>query len=130
VRILVNNLLCGVALVILVVLLFSLGHAVLLSNILGFNWPALNARWGDGLAVFAALSVLFLLLRRLLVASLRTDTKRGEWLALALFILPFLTGLFARSGVTGYEFWLFLHLVCGHVFLWCAPHCRFAHLLR
>ena len=44
-------------------------------------------------------------------------------------LLPF-TGLLARSGMPGYSLWLLLHLVAGHVFLWCAPHCRFARLLR
>ena len=29
-----------------------------------------------------------------------------------------------------YSLWLLLHLVAGHVILWCAPHCRFARLLR
>lgn len=41
-----------------------------------------------------------------------------------LVLLPF-TGLLARSGMPGYSLWLLLHLVAGHVILWCAPHCRY-----
>jgi hypothetical protein len=118
------------ALIALAVLLFNPAHAVLLRDILGFGWPSLSRHWADGLAVFVALGILFLPLRRLLVAELRADTGQGEWLALALINLPFLTGLLARSGVIGHECWLLLHLVCGHVFLWCVPRCRFAQMLR
>ena len=46
-----------------------------------------------------------------------------------LVLLPF-TGLLARTGMPGYGLWLLLHLVAGHIFLWCAPHFRFARLLR
>ena len=130
VRVLVNYFLCCMALLALVVLLFNPAHAVLLRDVLGFGWPSLSRHWADGLAVFVTLGVLFLPLRRLLIPELRADTGRREWLALALVSLAFLTGLLARCGVIGHEFQLFLHLVCGHVFLWCVPRCRFAQLLR
>ena len=87
-------------------------------------------RWADGLAVVLLLGALALPLRHLLLADLRNVATKGDWRLMALLVLLPFTGLLARSGMPGYSLWLLLHLVAGHVILWCAPHCRFARLLR
>ena len=63
-------------------------------------------------------------------ATLELPATKADWRLMALLVLLPFTGLLARSGMPGYSLWLLLHLVAGHVFLWCAPHCRFARLLR
>jgi hypothetical protein len=87
-------------------------------------------RWADGLAVVLTLGALALPLRHLLLADLRCAATRADWALMTLLVLLPFSGLLARSGLPGYGFWLLLHLVAGHVFLWCAPRCRFARLLR
>ena len=112
------------------VVLFAPGHAVLIGRCIGLDWPGMAFRWADGLAVVLLLGALALPLRHLLLADLRDAATKADWRLMALLVLLPFTGLLARSGLPGYSLWLLLHLVAGHVFLWCAPHCRFARLLR
>lgn len=130
VRVLVNDAVFWLVVIAAVVVLFAPGHAALIGRALGFGWPGMAFRWADGLSVLLTLGALILPLRHLLLADLRAAATKADWrLMLLLVLLPF-SGLFARSGMPGYGFWLLLHLVSGHVFLWCAPRCRFARLLR
>ena len=130
VRVLVNDVLFWLAFVALLVVLFSPGHAVLVGRALGFDWPGMAFRWADGLAIVLLLGALALPLRHLLLAELRAAATKTDWRFMALLVLLPFTGLMARTGMPGYGLWLLLHLVAGHVFLWCAPHCRFERLLR
>ena len=130
VRVLVNDVIFWLLFIALVLVLFGPGHAVLIGHGLGFDWPGMAFRWADGLAVVLLLGALALPLRHLLLADLRIAATKGDWRLMALLVLLPFTGLLARSGMPGYSLWLLLHLVAGHVILWCAPHCRFARLLR
>ena len=130
VRVLVNDVIFWLLFIALVLVLFGPGHAVLIGHGLGFDWPGMAFRWADGLAVVLLLGALALPLRHLLLADLRDAATKADWRLMALLVLLPFTGLLARSGLPGYSLWLLLHLVAGHVFLWCAPHCRFARLLR
>ena len=130
VRVLVNDVIFWLLFIAFVLVLFGPGHAVLIGHGLGFDWPGMAFRWADGLAVVLLLGALALPLRHLLLADLRDAATKADWRLMALLVLLPFTGLLARSGLPGYSLWLLLHLVAGHVFLWCAPHCRFARLLR
>ena len=130
VRVLVNDVLFWLVFVAVVVVLFAPGHAVLIGRALGLDWPGMAFRWADGLGMVLLCGALALPLRHLLLAGLRTVATRGDWRFMALLVLLPFTGLLARTGMPGYGLWLLLHLVAGHIILWCAPHCRFARLLR
>ena len=130
VRVLVNDAIFWLVFMALVVVLFAPGHAVLIGRGLGFDWPGMAFRWADGLAVLLTLGALALPLRHLLLADLRAAATKADWRLMALLVLLPFSGLLARSGMPGYGLWLLLHLVAGHVFLWCAPRCQFARLLR
>ena len=130
VRVLVNDVIFWLLFMALVVVLFAPGHAVLIGRGIGLDWPGMAFRWADGLAVVLTLGALALPLRHLLLADLRAAATKADWRLMALLVLLPFTGLLARSGMPGYGLWLLLHLVAGHIFLWCAPHCRFARLLR
>jgi len=129
-RVLANDCVFWLSAAALVGLAFAPGHAEMARNLTRIDWPSLPFRWADGLLVVAALGALALLMRHLLVEGVRSATSTGQWLAMLLLLLPLATGLIARTGVPGYGFWLFIHLLSGNVLLWCAPHCRFASLLR
>ena len=130
VRVLVNDAVFWLVFIAAVVVVFNPGHAVLIGRGLGLDWPGMAFRWADGLAVVLTLGALALPLRHLLLADLRCAATRADWALMTLLVLLPFSGLLARSGLPGYGFWLLLHLVAGHVFLWCAPRCRFARLLR
>jgi hypothetical protein len=130
VRVLLNDAVFWLVFMAAMVVLFSPGHAEIIGRALGFDWPGMAFRWADGLAVAVTLGALALPLRHLLLADLRESCAGAEWRIMGLLVLLPVSGLLARSGVPGYTFWLLLHLACGHVFLWCAPYCRFAQLLR
>lgn len=130
VRVLVNDGIFWLVFIGLLVALFAPGHAVLLGRGVGLDWPGMAFRWADGLSVVLTLGALALPLRHLLLADLRTAATSADWRVMGLLALLPLSGLLARAGLPGYAFWLLLHLVAGHVFLWCAPWCRFARLLR
>ena len=130
VRVLVNDAVFWLVFIAAVVVVFNPGHAVLIGRALGFDWPGMAFRWADGLSVMLTLGTLALPLRHLLLADLRAAATSADWRLMALLVLLPLSGLLARSGLPGYGFWLLLHLVVGHVFLWCAPRCQFARLLR
>ena len=128
--VLVNDAIFWLLFMALVVVLFAPGHAVLIGRGLGLDWPGMAFRWADGLAVLLTLGALALPLRHLLLADLRAAATKADWRLMALLVLLPFTGLLARSGIPGYGLWLLLHLGAGHVFLWCAPRCQFARLLR
>lgn len=130
VRVLCNDGIFWLAVMAAIVVLFVPGHTEIIANGLGLNWPGMAFRWADGLSVVVTLAVLALPLRRLLLADLRGKTSSAEWRIMALLVCVPFFGLLARSGMPGYVFWLVLHLVTGHVFLWCAPHHLNARLLR
>ena len=130
VRVLVNDAIFWLVFIGLLVALFNPGHAVLLGRGIGLDWPGMAFRWADGLSVVLTLGALALPLRHLLLADLRKNATSADWRVMGLLALLPLSGLLARADLPGYAFWLLLHLVAGHVFLWCAPWCRFARLLR
>lgn len=130
VRVLVNDAVFWLVVMAAVVALFAPGHAEIIGRGLGLDWPGMAFRWADGLSFVVMFGALALPLRRLLLADMRGETSRADWRVMALLALLPLSGLLARSGMPGYTFWLLLHLVAGHVFLWCAPHWRFERLLR
>ena len=128
-RVVTNDLILLLVLLGVLVAVFAPGHAIILGSGLGMGWPDMSPSWSDALTGILILAALFVPARHLMLTVIRKGDGGRDWAVMALVLLLLLTGLLARLGVPNYGYWLLLHLVCGHVFLWCAPHCRYSRLL-
>lgn len=127
--VLVNYFIALFVLFALLAVVFNVGHAEMIRGLTGLNWPSLSALSADVLTFLAIFGGLGVLLRHLLIPELRNVTNAKEYALMALLVVPFFSGLMARTGLGGYQFWLTLHLVLGHCFLWLAPFCKFSRLV-
>jgi nitrate reductase gamma subunit len=102
---------------LVIVPLFLEGHAVMIRNGLGIDWPAMPQILSDVLAIAALLGGIGIALRRFLLPEVRilTDFKDVALLALTLALL--LSGIMASYHTASYSFWINLHILCGHIAL-------------
>jgi nitrate reductase gamma subunit len=76
----------------------------------------------------AVISLLFLLLRRLVLPEVRIMTDRKDWGILLISIAPFITGMLARYQVGDYSFWLTAHILTGEIVLLAIPFTKLSHV--
>ena len=108
--------------------LFLLGHAEVLRNAIGISLPAMPQVMADVLTVGTIVAAIFILARRLALPEVRFITKPADYVALALAVVPFVSGFAARMHVGGYETWMLVHLISGHCFLLLAPFTKLSHI--
>jgi nitrate reductase gamma subunit len=110
--------------------LFLLAHVVLMERALGIRLPA----WPDAVATVLVWSVvvggLALGVRRATDATVRYVSGPRDWLALAVAVAPFVTGLVARHQLLPPAVAVGLHAVCGCVWLASLPWTRLMHLFN
>ncbi len=108
--------------------LFLLSHNLFLKEKLGFSLPTLSNPVADFLSWMAIASLLFLMLRRLVLPEVRLMTDRKDWGVLLLSLAPFVTGLAARYQVGDYSLWLNLHILSGELVLLAIPFTKLSHV--
>lgn len=108
--------------------LFLLGHNVFLKEKLGFSLPTLGTCAADIISWIAIVSLLFLVLRRLVLPEVRILNDKKDWGVLLLSFLPFATGLMARYQVGDYGLWLNLHILTGELVLLAIPFTKLSHV--
>ncbi|MEW6078136.1 MAG: TmcC family electron transfer complex membrane anchor subunit [Thermodesulfobacteriota bacterium] len=113
---------------LLFVPLFLLAHSVVWYEswgILGWSIPDMVA---DVMTVCVVLACLFFVVRRLTVPEVKKLTRPGDFLLLAVIVLPFLTGFLATHQVGPYRLMLILHVLAGEFFLVMIPFSRLSHM--
>ena len=108
--------------------LFLAGHMVLMTETLGFSFPALPVPVGDVFAALGFLGGILLLLRRITLPQVRFLT---DWKDIAILLLCLVTlgsGMLARLQLGPYEFMLGLHMLAGELILVLAPFTKLSHM--
>jgi nitrate reductase gamma subunit len=105
-----------------------LGHNVFLQEKIGISFFTISNGLADGLSWAAIVSLLFLILRRLVLPEVRILTTAHDYLILLISLAPFVTGLLARYQVGEYSFWLNMHIFCGELVLIAIPFTKLSHV--
>lgn len=114
---------------VVIVPLFLEGHAVMIKNGLGINWPAMPQILADVLSIAALLGGLGIVVRRMLLPEVRILTNINDMLLLALILTLLASGIVAAHNPVHYSFWITLHVACGVTVLLTAPFTRLAHIV-
>ncbi|MDY0274169.1 MAG: hypothetical protein RBR42_01875 [Desulfomicrobium sp.] len=114
---------------VVIVPLFLAGHAVMIKNGLGINWPAMPQILADILSIAALLGGLGIMVRRVLLPEVRILTNSKDMLLLALILTLLASGIVAAHNPAHYSFWITLHVACGVTVLLTAPFTRLAHIV-
>lgn len=114
---------------LVIVPLFLEGHAVMIKNGTGINWPAMPQALADVLAIAAFFGGVGIAIRRLVLPEVRilTDFKDVMLLVLTLTLLG--SGIMATHHTEIYMFWITLHVLCGVIVLLTAPFTKLAHIV-
>ena len=108
--------------------LFLIGHNVILKEKLGFSLFTMSNPIADFLTWMAIGSLLFLILRRLVLPEVRIMTDKEDWGILLLSLAPLVTGLLARYQLGNYSFWLNTHILTGELVLLAIPFTKLSHV--
>jgi len=114
---------------LLITPIFLTAHAVLLKERWGLDWPAISNPTADVLSGIVIAAGIFLILRRIGLSEVRVLTTIKEYLAVAVAIAPFVTGLIAAMGGENYRFWLILHILSGELWLVAIPFTKLSHVV-
>ncbi len=108
-------------LLIVILPLFYLGHAELISMHWDLNWPSLPRTYGDVLAVAALGATILAALGLFRLPGPGAPGKTTVFCLMLFFALPFFTGLMARYRMPGYDIWMISHIVLGEALLVAIP---------
>lgn len=109
--------------------LFAQGHAILWEYAFGVRVWALPPQVASALTIIATLSCAYFLVRRLGNATVRFVSTPGDWLALCLATLPFITALLVSQNVGDPLLMTLLHVLSGEAVLIAIPFTRLSHAL-
>ncbi|MBE1423449.1 nitrate reductase gamma subunit [Desulfomicrobium macestii] len=113
---------------LVIVPLFLEGHAVMIRNGLGIDWPAMPQLLADVLAIAAFLAGLGIAVRRLLLPEVRILTDIKDIMLLVLILTLLGSGIIATYHTANYSFWITLHVLCGVIVLLAAPFTKLSHI--
>ncbi len=111
---------------IAVALLFS-AHVALWDQAWNISWWTLPDEAADWLTYLFLAAAAFLAYRRLALPHVRALTTAADWLALALTVLPMLTGLCAYRQWGDYDLMITLHVLAGNLMLLAVPCTKLSH---
>lgn len=114
---------------VVIVPLFLEGHAVMIRNGLGIDWPTMPQLLADVLAIAALAGGLGIAIRRVLLPEVRILTDRKDVALLVLVLALLASGIVASHNPANYSFWITLHVLCGVIVLLTAPFTKLAHIV-
>lgn len=109
--------------------LLLVAHNVLLKEKFGFSLFTMPQSLADALSWIVIVAGVLLVLRRIALPEVRILTTAYDYFILAISIAPFVTGLAARYGVSGYHGWLLAHMILGEALLILAPFTKLSHIV-
>lgn len=114
-----------VSLILLV--LFAPGHAVMWDYLFGVGVPSLPEPLADAMTVAVILCCFFFIFRRLRTPAVRYVTSAQDWSILALVLLVFVSGLFAKLQIGPDLTVALIHVLSGEAVLVAIPFTRLSH---
>jgi nitrate reductase gamma subunit len=113
---------------LLISVAFFVPHIQLVRNTLGLSWPGLPTPLVDAVALITLAALLLVLANRLRDPAKRFLSGFEDWFALALTIMPLLTGYLAfHHQVLPYTLMLALHILSAELLLAFMPFTKLAH---
>jgi len=113
---------------LVIVPIFLEGHAVMIRNGLGIDWPSMPQILADVLAIAALLGGIGIAVRRFLLPEVRILTDFKDVMLLVLTLTLLFSGIMASYHTASYSLWINLHILCGVIVLLTAPFTKLAHI--
>lgn len=108
---------------------FLQAHNILLKERWGFSLLTISDQTADILTLVTILAAVFIVLRRIALPEVRILTSAYDILLLIIVVAPFITGFLASHIVSGYRFWLIMHIVCAEIMLIVIPFTKLSHIV-
>ncbi len=108
---------------------FLIGHAVIIKERFGIDWPTIPMGLADALTVMVMCSVIFIAIRRLALPEVRIVTTAYDYLLLLITVAPFVTGFLAVHYPADHTFWLYAHILSAEVLLVAIPFTKLYHVV-
>lgn len=109
--------------------IFLAGHIELWYESWKLNWWSLPQGLADAMTLIVIVSLILLLIRRLIQSDIKFLTGKGDYLAIALVALPFITGFLAHYELLiEYKTMLTIHMITGEIMLAMIPFTRLSHM--
>ena len=113
---------------LVIVPVFLGGHAVMIRNGLGIDWPSMPQILADVLAIAALMGGIGIAVRRFLLPEVRILTDFKDVMLLVLTLTLLFSGIMASHHTANYSLWINLHILCGVIVLFAAPFTKLAHI--
>ena len=113
--------------------LFLQGHAVLLKERWGLNWPTIPMPVADLLTIGVMVATVCLAIRRLALPEVRIVTTAYDYFLLLLTVTPFATGFLSVYQAPNpgdiANFWIYAHILSGELLLVAIPFTKLFHIV-
>jgi nitrate reductase gamma subunit len=110
--------------------LFLLGHAVILKERWGVDWPTMSMGLADLLTIGVMVAAVAIAIRRLGLPEVRIVTTLYDYFLILVSVAPFVTGfLAAHQAPPDYNLWLIIHVLCGELLLVLIPATKLWHVV-
>jgi nitrate reductase gamma subunit len=109
--------------------LFLAGHAIILKERWGINWPTIPMALADVLTIGVIVTTVFIAIRRIGLPEVRILTTLYDYSLLLLTVLPFLAGFLAVHQFGDYTFWNYTHILSGEALLIAIPFTKLFHVV-
>ncbi len=109
--------------------LFLAGHAVILKERWGINWPTISMALADILTIGVMVCTVIIAIRRIGLPEVRILTTLYDYFLLLITVLPFLSGFLAVHQFGDYTFWNYTHILSGEALLIAIPFTKLFHVV-
>jgi nitrate reductase gamma subunit len=109
--------------------LFLPGHAIILKERWGIDWPTMSMALADVLTIGAMVAAVCIIIRRIALPEVRIVTTLYDYFLILVSIAPFVTGFLAVHQAPGYDWWLLGHVLSGELLLVLIPATKLWHVV-
>ena len=109
--------------------LFLAGHAVIIKERWGINWPTISMALADGLTIGVIICTVLIAIRRIGLPEVRILTTLYDFFLLLITVIPFLSGFLAVHQFGDYTFWNYTHILSGQALLIAIPFTKLFHVV-
>ncbi|HWR04370.1 MAG TPA: nitrate reductase [Humidesulfovibrio sp.] len=109
--------------------IFLAAHVMLWDQFFGVSFITLPDNVADIMTLVVIGVCLYFAGRRIMQPEVRYITTGQDWLALAIVLLPFLTGFLAYHQAFNYDLMVILHVLAGEAMLAAIPFTRLSHMV-
>lgn len=108
--------------------IFLLAHVALLEESMQWSWFTLNDSLADVLTLIIIFSLIFFMIRRVVVPEVKFLTNLLDFLFILIVALPFVTGFLAYHQFFAYKWMVIAHVISGELMIILIPFTRFFHM--